>query len=280
MATPRVQQHACGLVPGDHACWTYATDDERTRGILAFLEDGRRSGDQLLVVAGGTRASMVEELAGLTGRDEMLADGRLAVRPVTDQYAFHGGSTDAQVEVLRATVEDVLAAGHPSLRIVADLTPVVGTDVALADLLAYETAVDALFDTLPVTALCTYADELGPAVVGPLAAAHPVQHRVGEPTTFTLRRRGRLLALHGEVDAAVAGDLDTLLAVAQEETEGDLGLDLSRLEFLDVAGAGAVSRAARRLSGAGRGLAITGAGTTARLCLALYGLRPPDGARP
>jgi hypothetical protein len=65
-----------GLRPGDHVCWTFAGTADFSAAVLPFLDEGRRLGEQLLVI-GSSRAELLRTLAPLPGRDELLASGQL-----------------------------------------------------------------------------------------------------------------------------------------------------------------------------------------------------------
>ena len=75
---------------------------------------------------------------------------------------------------------------------------------------------------------------------------------------FALMERapGRLLHLHGRLDVAAATDARLALAAAVDAGQGDLVLDLTSLEAVDVAGLGVLVGAHRRAVRQGRTLVL------------------------
>jgi anti-anti-sigma factor len=73
--------------------------------------------------------------------------------------------------------------------------------------------------------------------------------------------------LIGEVDLSSGDELGSLLAVVAETTTGVLEVDLSGLDFIDVAASRVLARARAAMRGAGRELVVTGATHAAALPL-------------
>ena len=72
-----------GLRPGDHVFWTFDDPSDFSAAVVPYLDEGRRLGEQLLLT-GTSRAALLDGLAGLPERDQMLASGQLEVRLMTD----------------------------------------------------------------------------------------------------------------------------------------------------------------------------------------------------
>lgn len=262
-----------GLRPGDHVCWTFADAADFTAAVLPFLDEGRRLGEQLLLV-GASRPELLQALAALPGRDEMLASGQLEVRGTAEVYASGGELSPAeQVAAYRGLVDAALACGRTGLRVAADVTPLVRDGVdGRRRLHVYEQLADELMGTVAMTALCLYEASLGEEVLGPVVLLHPGQHHGEVEPLAHLSGRGPSLSLHGEVDVTQADDLARVLVDVACGTPGEVVLDLSDLRFLDVAGARALARATQELRGAGVHLRLVGAPRMAALCLGLFGL--------
>ncbi len=278
MSAPQKLDAPTGLRPGDHVCWTFADAADFTAAVLPFLDEGRRLGEQLLLV-GASRPELVRALAPLPGRDEMLASGQLEVRSTAEVYALGGEVSPAeQVAAYRSLVDAALARGRTGLRVAADVTPLVrgGID-GRRRLHAYEQLADALMGSVAMTALCLYEASLGAEVLGPVALLHPDQHHGEEEPLAHLSGRGPSLSLHGEVDVTLADGLARALVDVAGDTPGEVVLDLSDLRFLDVAGARALARATQVLHGADVHLRLVRVPRTAARCLGLFGL---DGGRP
>jgi anti-anti-sigma factor len=111
--------------------------------VLPHLEEGRRRGDHLLLI-GASRPPLVQALASLPERDEMLARGQLEVRGDRDPLAhlsgrgpwlsLHGEVDVTQADcVLRALLD--IAREAPG-EVVLDLAGLEFLDIAGARMLA------------------------------------------------------------------------------------------------------------------------------------------------
>ncbi|WP_089403863.1 MEDS domain-containing protein [Geodermatophilus saharensis] len=273
MTVPRGLPSLTGLGPGDHVCWSFSDDADLARAVVAHLEEGRRRDEQLLVV-GASRQAALAAVAGLPDRDALIAGGRLDVQATGDTYAAGGGLVPAeQVERYRSAVQAALDRGRTGLRVAADVTGLLRAGPAGRRVLhAYERLADGLVATVPMTALCLYDAALGPELLGPVALLHPVQHLGDREPLAHLSGRGPRLALSGEVDLTEAAAVRTALVDVAGDVPGVLELDLSDLDFLDVAGARALALAGRDLAGRGVALKVTGARRQLRRSLELFDL--------
>jgi anti-anti-sigma factor len=286
VTAPRGLDSLTGLRPGDHVCWSVTGDAELAEVVVACLDEGRRRGEQLLLV-GGSRPALLALLEDLPERDALLASGQLGLLATGEACAGGDGAVlREQVGWHRAAVQAALDGGRTGLRVVADTTALLRAGrPGRRRLHAYERMVDAATGeggTVPVTGLCAYDGSVGAEALGPVAVLHPVQHLGDRQPIAHLSGRGRRLALHGEVDTTEAAHVRTALVdVAGElagageaagSAPGELVLDVSDLDFLDVAGGRALHGAARDLAGRGIGLRLTGARRHVRRCLDLFGL--------
>ena len=266
-----------GLRPGDHVCWTVADEAGLAAAAVAFLDEGRGLGEQLLLV-GTSRPALLAALEDLPGRDELLASGQLQLETTEDAYSSGTGLVPLeQVERYRAAVQAAVSGGRTGLRVAADVTALARAGLhGLRQLHVYERLADELMGQVPMTALCLYDASVGDAVLGPVAVLHPVQHLGDRQPLAHLSGRGRHLALHGEVDLTEAGHVATALVDVAESVAGgvpgELVLDLADLDFLDVAGARALDGAVRELAGRGTRVRLVGARRGVRRCLDLFGL--------
>jgi anti-anti-sigma factor len=259
-----------GLRPGDHVCWTYTGAADLAAAALPYLDEGRRLGEQLLVV-GQSRAALVDVLAGLPDRDSLLASGQLELRTTADAYVTGAVLSPAeQVERYRAETLAALERGHTGLRVAADVSPLAAQGTR--ELHVYERRADVLIGEIPMTALCLYDAALGDEVLGPVSVLHPGQHHGSRQPLAHLSGRGSHLSLHGEVDDTDAVDVARALVDVAADVSGDVVLDLSGLEFLDIAGARALAGAVRLLAGRGIAVRLVGARRSPARCLELFGL--------
>lgn len=265
---------------GTHGCCVYATEPRRRAGVADFFRVGAAHNDRLLYLADLDGASLdgaVRALdeAGFNAR-WFQASGQLTVRS-TDESYLEGGTFDGNrvKDVLRKETEAALAAGYRGLRVVGEMTWALRDAATPAQLAAYEAGVDDLFGDGTLSALCQYdraafPDDTLAAVVGP----HHLVTSGGDDDGggFTASRTGEAgVRLTGEVDFA---DADLLRAFLRSWAAGaparDLEIDITGLEFLDVAGLRALVETAQDL-GSSRALALRGARPLVRRALALTG---------
>ncbi|WP_091439758.1 MEDS domain-containing protein [Geodermatophilus poikilotrophus] len=277
MTALRKLEAPTGLGPGDHVCWTFADAAEFSAAVLPFLDEGRRRGEQLLLI-GSSRPELLRILAPLPGRDELLASGQLRVQSTAGVYAAGGALLPTeQVAAYRSLVAEARERGRAGLRVAADVTPLARPGAgARRQLHVYEQLADAMMGTVAMTALCLYDSALGAEVLGPVALLHPDQHAGEQEPLAHLSGRSPSPSLHGEVDVTQADGLFRALVDVAGGTPGEVVLDLSDLRFLDVAGARALARATDVLRGSGVQLRLVRVPRVAARCLALFGLSGAD----
>lgn len=276
MGVPTSISHPVGRTHGDHLCWGYADYDEFLHAAAAFLEEGRRAGERLIFVGDRAASDLVDDLAAWSACERVLDSGQLTVRPVAETYDVIGDGVDvrAQVDAFRSMCESAITAGYTGLRVAADLTALTESARDWNRLAAYELSVDEMMARRPVSGLCGWREARADRP-GALSALHAYQHRESGPVAFSVRRRGNVLYLNGEVDASVAGDLTAVLDAARRVTAGPVDLDLSELDFIDVAGARAL---ARFCDDHEHPVRVVAAADGIARCLELFGL--PDDGRP
>lgn len=237
---------------GDHVCWIFDTSEELHRAAVRFLADGAALGEDLLYVADADDAGLRSHLEDLDGVAELLASGQLEVVPVRSLYT-PGGVLDAsaQVERYRARTDAALAAGRTGFRVAADATALVTDPEWRQDFLAYELAVDRYIAGSAMAALCAYDTRAIGVHTAELACVHR-DRRLSAGSTdagFALFCVGDRLAVQGELDLSNRSILRAALLAAAESTSRDeLVLDLSAVQFADVAATRALLELRDRLA--------------------------------
>lgn len=252
---------------GDHVCWSYDSDREHRRVLGDFCDAGLRAGQRVLYVAPEARGEPV--LAGLRERghdvEGHLAAGRLAVE-ATEHLYTPGGTfdPDARVDGYRRGTEEAIAAGHSRFRVAAEGA----TLTHLERWPLYELHADLLAAEGTFTALCAYdRRRSGPEVLAAVEAAHALSLRAsrsrGDPSggpchpATTFRVYGTPaggFGIAGEIDLAVGDTFRQLLGEAARVVPTP-EIDLSELEFIDVAAVRDIALAAGWL-GKTRGRAV------------------------
>lgn len=243
--------HPVGVAPHDHLSWGYTGREAWREAATGFLGEGARRGEHLLYVAYGTETELVDDLAGLPGRDDLLASGALRVQDASGLYGppeqFDGV---LQTATYAAMARETQEAGYPALRVAADITRQLLTPEDVALFAAYEVLIDTMVSESPLLTMCGFdAGTADASAALALAFVHPISSTGVEVPDGRLTSGGDGgWRLSGELDRRNLADLchalDVLLAVPEPR---DLHLDLRRLVFADVASLRALVTAARRL---------------------------------
>lgn len=249
---------------GDHLCLPFSSDDEQREVLTAYIVDGLTRGERVIYYADQTAPDMIGSWLADSGVEigRMVAEGQLEIRPVTNNYLFDGRfEPDVVITTLWVEVRQAREAGYPGLRIsgemTSDLRPVADEQV----LVDFENRLARAFRSRELAAICQYDQRVfGPAAVTGMIACHPRvveidplhdDHRLRIVPTYLPRG----LRIIGSIDVMTVGAFTTTLQLASRWPVQNLHLNLSELEFIDVAGVRAMVHAAADLD-PGRHLVI------------------------
>jgi anti-anti-sigma factor len=265
-----------------HLCWIADEDRSFLDGAVAFLAEGLRRNERLMLVADETLWAPVEERLGGLGFDPVAirAEGAILLR--TPECAYGPGPLDIerQIRTYEVLVDGALRDGYAGLRLAADLTSLVPTESARRQFVAHELAVDRFIAGAPMTAFCSYDHRGLGAAVRELCAVHPT--RQGSPATdpaFKLFYGAGRLCLTGEIDIANHSVLVVALDAAVASTEPDVSIDIGSLRFIDVGGLDVVRDTADRLREAGRTLRLVNPSAVVRRSCEILGYSALAGPR-
>jgi ABC-type transporter Mla MlaB component len=234
---------------GDHVCWAYEDDASFEDAALRFLTEGLARGDRLLWVGDGGEDLLRRSGGPLAAVDDLLASGALRVLSTAEGYGRSlTFSPEQQLAQYDTATRAAIDAGYRGLRVVADVTPLAADTERRADLLRWEHLADDYVAHGPgFSALCAYRlAEVTPETVADAAAVHPLSHSDGRPTAFRVWFDDGGLVLAGDVDTFTAPRLRRLLTTTHMSTPV-VRLELSLLDFVDLAGVRAVAAWAGRL---------------------------------
>lgn len=254
------------ITPGHHACLVYESDDEKRFGARSFVANGLREGGRVVYITESHADDVISMLDG-DGFDPeaCIADGRLSIVPPQLTY-LAGGSFDPEraVDALRDQAAWTTEHGYPSLWIAAEMTWALRGVPGSEQLLAFERAVDELFDGQTVVALCQYDRRRFDAetILGATALHSHVVKR-DEPAAAPAGSylwigsdEPGVVQLKGIVDLSNVNRFAR--AVDQVVAEGgDLHVDLAQLSFIDLTGLWVLHDATERLARAGRRLTLS-----------------------
>jgi anti-anti-sigma regulatory factor len=234
---------------GDHLCLPFSSDDEQREVLTTYILDGLARGERVIYYAGRTAPEEVGAWLAATGvqTGRIVDEGRLEFRP----HLFAGKfEPDVVITTLWGEVRQTRDAGYPGLRISSEMSSDARPVADERALIEYENRLAPVFDSGELAAICQYDRRLfDQAAVTGMIACHPRvaqidplhdDHRLRITPSFDPRG----LRIVGAVDLTTSGALASTLRLAANWPERDLHIDLSDLEFIDVAGVRTIVRAA------------------------------------
>jgi hypothetical protein len=241
-----------GIVPGDHVCASFSTDDEHQAIVARYARQALRRNERFLYVAHRSDDTTIRAYLEEDGIDVEagLARGQITIRQIETPHRI---DPEAIIALLQTHRRAALRDGYSALCGAAEMSWAL-TQPADTDAVAcYEREVNRVFAAADVTGLCQYDSRLFTTdVLERLVATHEFHLRTGPELTTTVRRHltiseqaDGVIALSGELDLDGSAYLATRLA--ELDGEGDLVVLTSDLRFTDVAGCRALVRAAEAL---------------------------------
>jgi hypothetical protein len=223
----------------DHLCWVYdENDDAFDEALRAFIAGGLERGERLLCVGD----ALIDRLRG-DRMDGLIASGTLETLTLTQAYeARQAFWAEGQLAFYDAAIQRAMDDGYQGLRVIADVTAVAADPARRAELIRWEHLVDEyIARSIGFSAMCTYASSLPGEALSAAGSVHPAAHTADAVAPFRIFFDEGRLVLAGSVDSFSAAALASVLACGPVAPEGVV-LDVSLLEFLDVAGCRALGR--------------------------------------
>jgi hypothetical protein len=263
-------------VPGagttDHVCWVYDDEAAFDLAVRDFLAGGLERGERLLCV--GER--VIESLQSLTLPDQDVADlmaaGALETQTIAEAYAATGPfRPEGQLAYYETATRRALAEGYRGLRVVAEVSVLAAEPASRSELVRWEHVADDFIAQNPgFTAMCAYRGNLALEALDDVATVHPLVHAPEGPP-FRLFFDDDRIVLAGSVDTFSAARLGRVLA-ASTVGPGGAVVDVSLLEFADVAACRALALWARGLRDRRLPVEIRGASPLLRRTWQILGL--------
>jgi anti-anti-sigma factor len=249
------QRAIAGIVPGDHVCASFGSDDEHGAIVAGFARGALARNARFLYLADRSDdATLRRYLAGAgIDLDAGVAQGQIKIR------RCHRTPDRIDPDALIATLQaDRIAArrdGFDALCGAAEMSWTLTRPADADALVEYERQVNRVFRTADIAGLCQYDRRLfAPDALERLAAAHEFHVCTGPDATTTARRhltiRERadgVLSLAGELDIDTSAYLGVRLGELDAD-DGDLVVLTHDLEFVGVSGCRALVRAAEALA--------------------------------
>jgi anti-anti-sigma factor len=219
--------------PGEHRSVAFSDEAELEPVLAPFVHDGLAGRDKVLYVTDVTHPAVATGLLRGWGIDPDVYTGRLEVRTL--------GTSDPDLMVAQLTeaAHRARAEGYRALRFTGEMSWAVreGTD----SLTAFETKVQAVFDSGVAMGICQYDRRVFPPVtLSELQRLHGGTDVDLEFDGALLRIRRSVdppgLELDGEIDANAVGELTRALSSAVRRERGDVHVDMGRISFIDLSG--------------------------------------------
>jgi anti-anti-sigma factor len=241
-----------------HVGLVYRTPATRDERLAEFVRTGLERGEQVVLMAGADDHTWQASLA-LRGVDTGGAarDGSLATLDPPGFYPAQGQA---------ALVDRMLETGRPGLRLAAHAEVALGY-LGEAGYRRVEQEMEHLCATRPVALLCQLQADttLGEAPVPFLPAVIDAHRHALHGPCVTVIQESQGVHLTGELDLCCGGLVEAVLRRAGQDGHEDgvptkvVVVDLSELDFMDVAGFRAVLRGTAQWRGRGGTLVLTGA---------------------
>lgn len=256
--------------PADHVCWVYDDTRDLDAAAAQFLAGGLTRGERILVIGEGMVETLGRTSLPFGGTDALMATGALLVLDLDTAYAGAAKFTPEQQHAYYdAATRQALGDGFTGLRVAAEISALAADPDSRAHLVRWEHLADDLIARgTGFTAMCAYRGDLGAQALAEVTAVHPLVRAPEGMPPFQVFHDVERVVLTGSVDTFTAPRLDRVLAESPASRPATV-LDLSRLEFVDVAGCRVVARWAAAL---GRPLHVTGSSRLVRRMWQLLGL--------
>ena len=258
VATSLAQHAVAGIVPGDHVCASFGSDEEHQAIVGRYARHALRRGERFLYFLHASDEVTIRRYLEHEGIDvdAGLALGQIELRAVEhDRYTI---DPKAIIASLQADRRAALRDGYRALCVTSEMSWAMTRPDELDAVRRYEREVNRVFAAADIAAMCQYdRRRLPPDVLRRLVSAHEFQVCTSPSLTTTARRR-LTVSEHDDGVIALSGALDidssSFLAarLAEFSSAGDLVVQTSGLGFADISGCRALVRAAEALGGGRR----------------------------
>jgi len=249
----------------DHLCWVYADEAAFDEAAREFLAGGLARGERVLCV--GQR---VIDSLGTLGRPAMdvadlIARGTVETLTLAEAYEAAGPFLpEQQLAYYDAATRRAKDDGYRGLRVIAEVSDLAADPGQLPELLRWEHLADEYAaHGSGFSAMCAYRADLAPDALGDVASVHPLLRAPEEFSSFRLYADGDHLTLVGTVDVFSVDRLTRVLSATRVKDDGVV-LDVTGLDFVDVAGCRALARWAARLDPGSVSVEVVGASSLLR----------------
>ena len=249
-ALARVPRTIADLLPGDHLCGLYQTEEEHRAVVTPFLRHGLEGGEKVVYIVDDRTAETVGGYLRDDGLDPapFLASGQLVFLTSGETYLREGAfDPEGMIGLLRSGEARALADGYRALRVTGEMTWALRGPTDPAALVRYEVLLNTFFPGSACLAICQYdRRRIEPGLLLEIVQSHPYvvigadvclnPHYVPPESFFS----------EGRPEAQLAGWIHGLLSSARrEDAIRDASIRLERV----IAGTGAATWETNLLTG-------------------------------
>ena len=269
---------ASGRARAGHFGFVYPTVQVRDDTVGDFVRAGLRLGENVVLATGDERWESALAQHGVDSR-RAAEDGSLTILDAPHFFPAQGQA---------ALVDSLVGSGGAGVRLVTSAEGALAY-LGESEFRRVEQEMDDLCETRPVRLLCHLRSGTGRGeplspTLDTFVDTHADELRC---RLVTMHRVAGGVRLRGEVDVASVGLMETVLARAGLDggsaggpaPEAVLVVDLSELDFLDVAGYRALRSGTEQWRRRGGTVLLTGASGAVRRLLELIGLGADDDVR-
>ncbi|MFE9425886.1 MEDS domain-containing protein [Kitasatospora sp. NPDC006697] len=250
---------------GDHVCWLVAPGDDYHGSARAYLVNGQRAGDKMLIVGTPPTRWLEQNLP-----QSLLVD------PAVERAQGRSLDAEALLGLVRREAHTAGRQGFRALRVLAQMDRLWPGGATAGELARHETELDALVASQTAMVVCSYAREgFSVSALEQVAGVHP--HHAGRRTGMPDFRMFNVDTDCWSVTGVVDFDGATVFGTAVREllvSATNLSLYCQDLRLMDAAAMQALVQAA--LSLPGRRVLIKGANRTVRRNWSLAGYDAPQ----
>ena|GEM_PF-1364303 len=166
------------LMPGDHLCCIYETEEEHRALVTPFLRKGLELGQKVMYVVDAHTAETILDYLEDDGVDvkQSLECGQLLILTQNESYMRNGlFSPDNMINLLRSETEKVLAEGYTALRVTGEMTWALHGLPGSERLIEYEIKLNNFFPGSKCLAICQYDKRrFSPTILMDVLHTHPI----------------------------------------------------------------------------------------------------------
>lgn len=143
----------------DHYTLLYNNQDEQFQSVIPFIKEGIQKGDRCVYVVGDNTRTEVIELLSKTDIEvqKVIDSGQLSIQTTEGFYTDNGNfDIEYTIDCVKEEISKSLDIGYEQLRITGELSWAKEANIDAETLKQYEDAIDDLFPSSSLIALCQY----------------------------------------------------------------------------------------------------------------------------